>query len=208
MKILSKALLLVFLLLFPLLFYLFLQFFGENRYALPIYYQDRINKELPNIDFQDNQYTFPDFSLKDLHGSVQDQSSLEGRITLVCFVNSTNTFAMIFDDLLKISQAFKGEKKLQLFMIASEEDSLGRAFLSFQPYLTANHPWLFLQGSSQAVTDLARCSGMREVDMHRPFLIVVDSLKRIRGYYTTWGEEKIKQLKTELYILISNSVEQ
>ncbi|MCG8340586.1 MAG: hypothetical protein MI674_04955 [Cytophagales bacterium] len=206
MKILSKVVLLVLLFLLPILFYLFLQFFGENQYTLPIYYQDNINKELPNSDFQDSQYTIPDFSLKDLQGNVKDQSLLEGHITLVCFANGSNTLAMIFDDLLKISQAFKDEKKLQLFIIASEEDSLGEMFMSFSKYyLTDNHPWLFLQGSSQAIADLASCSCMLEVGIHSPFLVLVDSLKRMRGYYTTWGERAMKQLKTELYILISAS---
>lgn len=207
MKILSKVVLLVLLFLLPILFYLFLQFFGENQYTLPLYYRDRINQELPYSDFQDSPYTIPDFSLKDLQGNVQDQSLLEGHTTLVCFVNSTHTLAMIFDDLLKISQALKDEKKLQLLIVASEEDSLGEAFLSFpQHYLPDNHPWRFLQGSSQAVTELARGS-IPEVGIHHPFLVLVDSLKRMRGYYTTWGERTMKQLKIALYILISNAAQ-
>src|SRR4051812_3616762 len=83
--------LLLLLLVFPVLVYLFLKFFGQNRYTLPRYFpQDIVEKEVNGKMVKDTVFhKVPDFSFPSSSGDTITQEISKGKIYVADFFFTT-----------------------------------------------------------------------------------------------------------------------
>jgi len=116
------------LLVVPVVLYLFLQFFGENRYEeIPVFYESGITSTLESCDFGPGQHFVPDFSFINQDKETIDQSILEGHISVVdfFFTSCPDICPRMSDQMSRIQEAFKENPQVKIlsFTVDPEHDS-------------------------------------------------------------------------------------
>jgi protein SCO1/2 len=172
----SKIIVLVLTLAFPVLVYLFLKSFGENRFNLPIYYS-----EAPETEFCD-EMTFP-------HRAEVDAIDFsEGQATLIFFSANIQS-----DDIQELFRVAAKYNQVQLVLL-SDQQLTGDGFLLVglerSQYLHVADCELIMNGELDAALPLNEKA------------VLVDSNGQIRGYYQTTELDDLDRLEVELDILL------
>jgi protein SCO1/2 len=196
-----KALLLVVLLGMPVLLYMFLQGFGENKYQVPVFYQDGIESPvqpgcLENQTSHRLDRYFIDAGL--------DLSTLEEKLVVFGFVKS-DCHTEALSDIARICNQFKNENLFRATTIAVDaqateevQDELAKR------YIIPQEVWAWLPYSN-TVDHLIKCGFNLSIDcdLSRQ-LVLVDAESRIRGYYIVSDSKELDRLGTEINILLEN----
>lgn len=215
MRSLWKTGLLLIILVIPVFIYLFLQSFGSNSYAIPIFYEEGVVSSLPNCEFTDGQHYIPDFKLTSQDEAHITEEVLENNITVVdfFFTSCPDICPVMSSELSRVQEVFKNKKLVNIlsFTVDPIYDNPSVLKRYAEEFDADTAQWKFLTGEKEIIYSLARCGfllpvedgdGSKEDFIHSEKIILVDQQKRIRGYYDGTDREDIDRLITEINILL------
>lgn len=213
-----KIIFLFALLLLPIVVVLFLHGFGENKYAIPVYYSNAADMSSDLCQFGEGQHHIPPFSLTDQHNAAVGKEWLEGKLTVVDFIftNCPDICKSMSTEMLRVQEAFRDDAQMQLLSFTVDPAFDTPAVLKgYAERLGAKeHNWKFVTGDKASIYRLARCGFLLPVQegdggptdfIHTSKLVLVDGKGRIRGYYDGLDREEVDRLIQEIRILKTES---
>ncbi len=221
---LKKMIILAVILILPGFLYYLLEKKGENRYkSLPIYgekvltgtFSSRMGKQVPDTLF----HQIEPFSLVDQAGRDVEVLANDSSIAVVNFFYSRcATFCThLNDEMNRVATRFANNKRVNFYSMTvdtaydSPEVLQGYA-ASYQPQ---EKKWHFLTAGKDDVYDIARNGFLvdavqdtsREASfIHSSSLILVDSQRRIRGYYDVNHKKEVDRLIDEVKLLLVEEI--
>ena len=192
------------LLVLPALAFLFLRIFGENRYQdIPVL----VDQEVPS-DWDCPQGRKLDFELFNQRGRPVQGSVLRNRVTVVNFFQGScqGVESNTLDQQARVYNHFLDHQEVQLLSISlSPCDSLGSIGRYSREFKAHPSKWQFLYGEISEVKKLLGCglviyNGDLPIQKDLDF-VVLDTRRRVRGYYNPLDEEEIDRLIAEVQIL-------
>jgi len=221
-SLIKKLAILVFILIIPGFSYYLLVKKGKNRYhPLPIYGQKMLAKTFHKVhgkQMPDTIYhTLDDFHLTDENGKPVSFENLENKIFVVNFFYThcptvCNTINGYMDSL---ARNFEKEKSVRFLSITVDPQNDSVAALKKYSEQFANHgpKWMFLTGDTSTIYNLARKGLLvNAVDagngnyIYSDKMILIDSHKRIRGYYSGASFTDVTRLNDEIKVLVYEEV--
>lgn len=214
MQRLTKIFILFLILAIPVLIYLFLQAFGENKFALPVFYEEGVQSEFWSCDFPDGQHLIPDFSFTNQEGEIIAAEMFDGKITIANFIftRCPSICPVMTNEMKRIQDAFENNDNIRL--LSFSVDPVADSVPILKEYAERNEVksgfWHLLTGEKTDIYQVARCGYILPVDdgdggiedfIHSERLVLVDPQRRIRGYYNGVQREEVDRLITELQIL-------
>ncbi len=177
--------------------------------ALPIYNPSDINPELVDstVQFISNSHTIADFSFTNQNGKTVTQKDYEGKIYVADFFFTTcgSICPIMTTNMLEIQKSFLHNKKVRLLSHSVLPDIDEVTIL--KNYAKKNgvidSKWNLVTGDKKEIYRIARKSylavklGKPEelYDMvHTENFVLVDTKRRVRGFYDGTKKEEIKRL--------------
>ena len=177
--------------------------------ALPIYNPSDINPELVDstVQFISNSHTIADFSFTNQNGKTVTQKDYEGKIYVADFFFTTcgSICPIMTNNMLEIQKSFLHNKKVRLLSHSVLPDIDEVTIL--KNYAKKNgvidSKWNLVTGDKKEIYRIARKSylavklGKPEelYDMvHTENFVLVDTKRRVRGFYDGTKKEEIKRL--------------
>lgn len=180
-------------LVFPVLIYLFLQSFGKNKFAIPVYYEQGVVAKDGCPPFSNEQpYLVDDAAVSQLLGANQQAKGVS-----IYEIGNKDTESLK-NNLYTFLEKYKDRDDVQLLSIKALNDT-GYA-------RTRYSAWQRYNLSDSNLMRLGRC--ILRLDLNSQFkadsgLVLVDQQQQIRGYYDPLELKEIDRLNTEIYILLS-----
>jgi len=219
---LSKVIVFAVVFVLPVVIFLFLKFFGQNRFAIPIFHQNGAYIEgCPN---DTGQYTIPAFQLTELTLNQQqtgwdsatfNSEALRGKITLYgCMANHADPIANYQSNALQqLFYRFTPGKNVTYVMIGIDSAQLQLTTLAgffLADTLTDGHYKTLTNGQTFAAnlwqcglrTPLYDQEEIKRTPVLTDLFVLVDREQRIRGYYNTKDRTEIDRLIDEIRVLI------
>jgi len=221
-RIATKILILVLVLIVPGFLYYLLVTLGKNRYhRLPIFGPKQVAKTTHKLGHKavpDTIYhILPDFKLTDQDGKQVTLNTFDKRIFVAGFfyTHCPGVCSQINDNLSQLAASYAKNKMVYFASITVDpaRDSvkaLKNYAMGFKP---APPKWLFLTGDTSTIYNLARKGFLvnalqagKNDFVYSDQLILIDSHKRIRGYYTGAKMDEITRLNDEIRVLIQEEL--
>ncbi|MFA0960544.1 SCO family protein [Roseivirga sp. BDSF3-8] len=214
----KKIILLIILLALPGSVFIFLHSFGENEFGnVPVLYENGVESSLNDCSFEPGvQHTIPPFSLVNEKGEPVTEEELEGTLTIVDFIFTTcpSICPKMSDAMVRVQESLKNDANVQIISISvNPEYDTPEVLQSYADRFGAiDGKWQFLTGDQNDIYNLARCGFLLPVEdggevvedfVHSPMFVLVDSQRRIRGYYNGLDPEKLETLVTEAKVLLT-----
>ncbi|MGL1885668.1 MAG: hypothetical protein OCD76_04060 [Reichenbachiella sp.] len=183
----AKGIFLFLILLFPVLIYLFLQGFGDNQFNIPVYYQSGLDTTIVECGAIKTfgQYTVDKMSV--------DEPREDGVVLYDMFGLLTKGDVYTRNNLLSYLEKFKRDSRVNLLTVNSDSSRMKK--LTHYNYLFER------ELSGTVLNEFARCGLVLNGDVVNQ-IVLVDSKRRIRGYFDPRELEEIDRLNTEVYILL------
>ncbi len=208
---------LLLILVIPVFIYLFLQGFGSNSYAIPVFYENGVESSLEHCQFSEGQHFIPDFEMISQDNETITADMMESKISVVdfFFTSCPDICPIMSSELERVNQIFKEKANVQILSFtvdpAFDTPEVLKAYA--KEYRADPDQWTFLTGDKEDIYSLARCGFLLPVQdgdgskadfIHSEKVILVDEQKRIRGYYDGTDREDIDRLITEINILLGS----
>jgi len=220
--VIKKLVILVFILIIPGFLYYLLVKKGKNRYhPLPVYgtkvlaktFHKVQGKQIPDTIY----HTLDDFHLTDQDGRPVSFKNFEDKILVVDFFYThcptvCNTMNGYMDSL---ARNFEKEKTVEFLSITVDPKNDSPAALKKYREQFADHgpKWLFLTGDTSTIYNLARKGCLvNAVDegqgnyIYSDKMILIDTRKRIRGYYNGAQFSDVNRLNDEIKVLVYEEI--
>ena len=187
----------------PVLLWLFLEFFGQNQFDIPLYYPNGLDS-LTNCNNTTAPHQVSQLSLENLQGASVDEHALSGQASIIYFLpdNCTDTCLFVLEELAKLQEVFETQPSVQILTIGSADDQAALQSLS-QRYRAQPEKWQFLTGGTPAMKRCQFALPFQNMSTDQT-LVLVDSNRSIRGYYTGAEPDEVDRLTVEVKILLSN----
>jgi protein SCO1 len=218
MNSLYKAGILLVLLAVPVLIFVFLKSFGNNRYDLPVYYEEGVISSLENCNFTSGPHTIPAFRFSSQNNELISEDILLNKITVVdfFFTSCPNICPVMSKQLSRVQEKFKDDERVNIlsFTVDPEHDTRDVLQSYAQKFEANQGSWHFLTGEKENIYSLARCGFLLPVEdgdgspedfIHSEKFILVDGKKRIRGYYDGTDREDVDRLILEMNVLLTQN---
>jgi protein SCO1 len=206
----------------PALVFLFLKFFGENKFDLPYYFPQVTGQDEIVIKNGDTLFTqIPSFTLQNekaeevnvSNGSIKVVSFFFSRCGTICPTTNKN--------LVRVAEQMQANTDLGIFSISIDPKNDTPAVLkAYKDREKINfNNWNFLTGDKKYIYDLAiknfkipvadaseydkNISNIDETFIHSDKLLLVDKLGFVRGIYTGTDKFEIDRLIVEIKVLLS-----
>ncbi len=214
----GQAIILTLILIIPVLFYAFLQLFGENEFVELDVLNPAVEGCQPNLG--DSVHLVPDFSFTAQTGTAVSNQTVEGKVYVAGFFNSENsdTSRTIMTALERVQERFKADKEVKILLHTFNPtiDSLETLQDFANKYKANPEQWFFLTGDSASLNNQLRCGYLPfssyadkervytfSADDFQPHLFVlVDRDKQIRGYFDALIRTEVDRLMTEIDLLM------
>jgi protein SCO1 len=209
----------------PVLVFLFLKFFGDNKFDLP-YYFPKIseNGEVMIIKGDTVFNTVPNFTLTDQNNAVFDFSSLKNDIKIVNFFFSRcgTTCPVANKNIKRILDKFEKSSEVKAVSISIDPvfDTPHNLEQYAQKFDSQTGKWYFLTGDKKYIYDLAirqfklpvadassydsKITNIDETFIHSDKLLLIDSRGYFRGIYTSTDSFEMDRLEVEIKVLLDN----
>lgn len=207
---------LVCILLVPVLIFTFLRGFGENKYDLPIYFQNGVDNpfhECPTYD--SGQHFIPDFSFINQVGESIGRKEMEDKVTIVdfFFTSCPSICPVMSSEMERVQDMFRDEPNVQIMSISIDPEFDTPQILKeyADEHGATSSKWHFLSGPKLETYQLARCgfvlptidgNGVADDFVHSDKFILIDDQGRIRGYYSGTNREDVDLLMLETKVLL------
>jgi protein SCO1/2 len=207
----------------PVFVFLFLKFFGENKFDLPHYFPELdASGEVKVVKGDTVFIKAPDFQLKDKNGEVY--SYKKGGITIVSFFFSRcGTICPITNkNLLRVAENFKSDSLVSILSLTVDPIfDTPEVLNKYANELGADYKrWMFLTGDKKYIYNLA-IKGFKlpvsdasdydknivDIDqtfIHSDKLLLIDKFGHIRGIYEGTNKSEIERLVVEIKVLLKD----
>lgn len=202
-------------LIFPICVIWFLRTFGENKFTIPVYHQNAAEMSSDICVFPEGQHYIPSFSLQNQLNKQVSEEYFDDNITVVnFFFTSCPTICPdMASELLRVQGTFPDNPRVKILSVSIDPTYDQPEVLASYAKLhgAAEDQWNFVTGEKSDVFELVRCGFILPVQdridgaddiMHSDRFILVDSQRRIRGYYSGTDREDVDRLVTEMKILL------
>lgn len=220
----KKVVILAVILILPGFLYFLLERKGENRYrSLPIYgekvltgtFTSRMGKQVPDTLF----HQIEPFSLTDQQGESVTVLASDTSISVVnFFYTRCATFCRhMNDEMNRVAERFVGNNMVNFYTVTVDTAYDTPEILAgyAKVYQPGTKKWHFLTAGKDDVYDIARNGFLvdavqdttREARfIHSSSLILVDSKRRIRGYYDVNQKKEVDRMIDELKLLLVQEI--
>ncbi|MFT2008957.1 SCO family protein [Pontibacter sp. 13R65] len=211
-----KALILGFLLLVPILAFLFIGTFGEHHFTLKHYF--------PEVDAQGEIMTnaagdtvfkkIPPFELTSQTGQKISGDDLEGSMYVVnfFFASCPDVCKKMSSQLTRVQEKFQDTPDVKLVSISinPEHDTVEVLQKYADMYGADEDKWYFLTGDRKEIYSLAekgfylpvqQVAGQQDF-IHSERFLLVDKNRRVRGIYDGTDREDVDRLILEINVLL------
>ncbi len=183
---------------------------------LPIYQPSMVNAELVDTTMQyiRKYHTIGDFSLTNQNGKTVTQNDYKDKIYIADFFFTTcpTICPIMTDNMVRLQEILKEETDVLLLShsVTPEIDSVSVLKAYAEKKGVDDAKWNMLTGDKKQIYDLARKSYLVAKDepysgnydmIHTENFVLVDTKKRIRGYYDGTNWEEMEELLKDLAIL-------
>ena len=191
----------------------------KPKKTLPIYNPADVNPELVDstVQYISKYHTIADFSFTNQNGKTITQKDYEGKIYVADFFFTTcgSICPKMTTNLSDIQKAFANNPKVKLlsFTVFPEIDSVPVLKAYAKKNQVNDAKWNLVTGDKKEIYTLARKSYLAvklgkpsEIyDMvHTENFVLVDTKKRVRGFYDGTNKEDIKRLIEDITFLSTN----
>lgn len=211
-----QGLVLLCILLIPIVIIVFLKTFGNNKYDIPVLFENGVEDPFMECDMAENgQHYIPDFVLTSQDKTEIGRNEMKGKITIVdfFFTSCPSICPIMSTEMERVDDAFRNQDKVQIFSISIDPEYDTPEVLKeyAERHRATPGKWFFLTGEKQLIYDLARCgfilptldgNGVPDDFVHSDKFVLVDELGRIRGYYSGTNREDVDKLILETKILL------
>lgn len=212
----KKYIYLLFILLFPSLLYVWLSK-GQHHYKyLPIF-----GEKIPVVDTVNNQividtiyHTLFDFNFLNQNGDSISFKNLEGKIVVAefFFSNCEGICVKMNQEMNRVYQKTQNMEDLVIlsFTVDPERDSVAQLKMYSDQFSPKPGRWHFLTGTKTDLYRVAQKGFLVSADestdsipafIHDEHFVLVDKLKRIRGFYNGTDEADVSRLMDEIKVL-------
>lgn len=194
---------------------------------LPIYSPADVNDSLVDPELQNKGmgHVIRDFNLIDQNGKNVSQKNLEGKIyvTDFFFVTCGTICPKMTSQLQRVQEKYKENNQVAIVShsVLPEMDSVEALRVYADQYGAIDGKWYFLTGDKKEIYSLARKSYfvVKEANgqvgdggsadfIHTENLVLIDSKKRIRGYYDGTSPKDVDRLMLEMDKLLAEENEE
>ena len=187
--------------------------------SLPIYNPSDVNPELVDttVQYISKYHTIANFSFTNQNGKTITQKDYEGKIYVADFFFTTckSICPKMTTNLVEVQKAFLDNSKVKLlsFSVMPDVDSVSVLKEYAKINSVIDSKWNLVTGDKKAIYAMARKSylavkqGKPEelYDMvHTENFVLVDSKRRIRGFYDGTKKEEIQRLIEDINWLCEN----
>jgi protein SCO1/2 len=191
----------------------------KPKKTLPIYSPADVNPELVDTTVQyiaKNHY-IADFSFTNQNGKTITQKDYEGKVYVADFFFTTckSICPKMTTNLVDVQKAFLNNPKVKLlsFSVMPDIDSVSVLKDYAELNGVVDSKWNLVTGDKKAIYTMARKSYLavkqgkpeEQYDMvHTENFVLVDSKKRVRGFYDGTKKEEIQRLIEDIHWLLEN----
>jgi protein SCO1 len=211
-----QGLVLLCILLVPVFIIVFLKTFGDNRYDIPILFENGVENPFLECDVvESGQHYIPEFAFTSENNLLVGRKEMEGKITIVdfFFTSCPSICPVMSTEMERVDDAFRNQPDVQIFSISidPEYDTPEVLFEYARRHNASQGKWVFLTGDKTEIYNLARCGfflptldgeGVPDDFVHSDKFVLVDDLGRIRGYYSGTNRDEVDRLILETKILL------
>jgi protein SCO1/2 len=198
--------------------FLYLSFHLLNkRKPLPIFNPSDVNPELVDstIQYISRSHTIADFSFTNQNGKTITQKDYEGKIYVADFFFTTcgSICPIMTTNMVEVQKAFLNNPKIMILShsVTPEIDSVSVLKAYAEKNQVNDKKWNLVTGDKKEIYTLARKSYLAVklgkpselYDMvHTENFVLVDSKRRVRGFYDGTKMEEINRLISDINFLI------
>ncbi len=185
--------------------------------SLPIYNPADVNPELVDstVQYKSKYHTIADFSFINQNGKTITQKDYEGKVYVADFFFTTcgSICPKMTTNLADIQKAFANNPKVKLLShtVFPETDNVPVLNAYAKKNQVDDAKWNLVTGDKKEIYSMARKSYLAVklgkpselYDMvHTENFVLVDTKKRVRGFYDGTNKEDIKRLIEDIHFLI------
>ncbi|NCP58774.1 MAG: SCO family protein [Flavobacteriales bacterium] len=183
---------------------------------LPVYQPNMVNAELVDttVQYIRKYHTIADFALANQNGEIITQNNYKDKIYIADFFFTTcpTICPIMTDNMVHLQEILKDDKDVLLLShsVTPEIDSVPVLKAYAEKKGVNDAKWNMLTGDKKQIYDLARKSYLVAKDepyggdydmIHTENFVLVDSKRRIRGFYDGTNWEEMEKLLEDLKIL-------
>lgn len=191
----------------------------KPKKSLPIFNPSDVNPELVDttVQYVANKHQIADFSFTNQNGKTITQKDYEGKIYVADFFFTTckSICPKMTTNLVDVQKAFLHNPKVKLlsFTVMPDIDSVSVLKEYAKINGVVDSKWNLVTGDKKAIYTMARKSYLavkqgkpdEQYDMvHTENFVLVDSKKRVRGFYDGTNKEEIKRLIEDINWLLED----
>ena len=191
----------------------------KPKKTLPIFNPSDVNPELVDttVQYVANKHYISDFSFTNQNGKTITQKDYEGKIYVADFFFTTckSICPKMTTNLVDVQKAFIDNPKVKLlsFSVMPDVDSVSVLKEYAKINGVVDSKWNLVTGDKKAIYTMARKSYLavkqgkpdEQYDMvHTENFVLVDSKKRVRGFYDGTNKAEIKRLIEDINWLCEN----
>lgn len=191
----------------------------KPKKTLPIFNPSDVNPELVDttVQYVANKHYISDFSFTNQNGKTITQKDYEGKIYVADFFFTTckSICPKMTTNLVDVQKAFLHNPKVKLlsFSVMPDVDSVSVLKEYAKINGVVDSKWNLVTGDKKAIYTMARKSYLavkqgkpdEQYDMvHTENFVLVDSKKRVRGFYDGTNKAEIKRLIEDINWLCEN----
>ena len=188
----------------------------KPKKTLPIYNPADVNPELVDstVQYKSKYHTIADFSFTNQNGKTITQKDYEGKIYVADFFFTTcgSICPKMTTNLSDIQKAFANNPKVKLLShtVFPETDSVPVLKAYAKKHHVDDNKWNLVTGDKKEIYTMARKSYLAVklgkpselYDMvHTENFVLVDTKKRVRGFYDGTNKEDMKRLIEDITFL-------
>jgi len=191
----------------------------KPKKTLPIFNPSDVNPELVDttVQYVANKHFISDFSFTNQNGKTITQKDYEGKIYVADFFFTTckSICPKMTTNLVDVQKAFIDNPKVKLlsFSVMPDVDSVSVLKEYAKINGVVDSKWNLVTGDKKAIYTMARKSYLavkqgkpdEQYDMvHTENFVLVDSKKRVRGFYDGTNKAEIQRLIEDINWLCEN----
>jgi protein SCO1/2 len=191
----------------------------KPKKTLPIFNPADVNPELVDttVQYVSKYHKIADFSFTNQNGKTITQKDYEGKIYVADFFFTTckSICPKMTTNLVDVQNAFLNNPKVKLLSFSVMPDTDSVSVLKDYAELNGvvDSKWNLVTGDKKAIYTMARKSYLavkqgkpeEQYDMvHTENFVLVDSKKRVRGFYDGTKKEEIQRLIEDINWLLEN----
>jgi protein SCO1/2 len=191
----------------------------KPKKSLPIFNPSDVNPELVDttVQYIANKHHIADFSFTNQNGKTITQKDYEGKIYVADFFFTTckSICPKMTTNLVDVQKAFLHNPKVKLlsFTVMPDVDNVSVLKEYAKINGVVDSKWNLVTGDKKAIYTMARKSYLavkqgkpdEQYDMvHTENFVLVDSKKRVRGFYDGTNKEDIQRLIQDINWLCEN----